>query len=376
MKFEDYISGKYVQQFKYKSFSPTHINCQWSWDNPEINTLLEGAVRYLGELNAFSKMIPDIDHFISMHITAEASQSSRIEGTQTNIDEAVMSREEIDPNKTDDWQEVQNYISAMNYSIERLGTLPLSSRLIKEAHRLLLTGTRGQHKLPGEFKKSQNWIGGSNLQDAIFIPAHQDEVPSLMSDLEHFWYNENIYVPLIIKIGLSHYQFETIHPFLDGNGRTGRLLITLFLISFKLLDKPCLYLSDFLEKNRAAYFDALMGVRTSNNITHWIKFFLNAVIESAKSSKATFEKILTLKDEVDQIVMALGRRAKNAQKLVYYLYSHPTIKVDDVCQVLEIKPNVAHPLINVLLAKGILKEKTGLKKNRLYSFDKYLKLFR
>lgn len=376
MKFEEYRSGSYTQQYQYQSFSPTQINCQWSWENPEINTLLEDAVRYLGELNAFSKMVPDVDHFIKMHIAVEASQSSRIEGTQTNIDEAVMSKEEIDPDRKDDWQEVQNYIQAMNHAIAGLKQLPLSSRLIKKAHEVLLSGTRGQHKLPGEFRTSQNWIGGSSLKDAIFIPPHQNEISVLMTDLESFWHNENIHVPLIIKIGLSHYQFETIHPFLDGNGRTGRLLITLFLISFKLLDKPCLYLSDFLEKNRAAYFDALMAVRVSNNIIHWIKFFLNAVIESAKHSKATFEKILTLRNEVDQIVTKLGRRAENAQKLISHLYSYPTIKIDDVCNILGIKPNVAHPLINVLVEKKILKEKTGLRKNRLYSFEKYLEIYR
>ena len=376
MKFEDYKSGKYTQQYQYQSFSPTPINCQWTWESPEINTLLEDAVRYLGELNAFSKMVPDVDHFIRMHITAEASQSSRIEGTQTNIDEAVMSKEEIDPDRKDDWQEVQNYIQAMNLSIKGLETLPLSSRLIREAHGVLLSGAREQHKLPGEFRKSQNWIGGSSLKDAIFIPPHQDEVLSLMTDLENFWHNENLHVPLIIKIGLSHYQFETIHPFLDGNGRVGRLLITLFLMSFKLLDKPCLYLSDFLEKNRAAYLDALMAARTSNNIIHWVKFFLNAVIESAKKSKVTFEKILTIKIEVDHIISTLGRRAENAQKLVHHLYSYPIVNAEDVCKVLDIKPNVAHPLINVLLEKDILKENTGLKKNRLYSFEKYLKLYR
>jgi Fic family protein len=376
MKFEDYKSGKYTQQYQYQSFSPTPINCQWTWESAEINTLLEDAVRYLGELNAFSKMVPDVDHFIRMHITAEASQSSRIEGTQTNIDEAVMSKEEIDPNRKDDWQEVQNYVQAMNFSIKRLEILPLSSRLIREAHGVLLSGARGQHKLPGEFRKSQNWIGGSSLKDAIFIPPHQDEVLPLMTDLENFWHNENVHVPLIVKIGLSHYQFETIHPFLDGNGRVGRLLITLFLINFKLLDKPCLYLSDFLEKNRSSYFDALMAVRTANNITHWIKFFLNAVIESAKNSKSTFEKILTMKNEVDQIIATLGRRAENARNLIYHLYSYPTVNSDDVCKVLDIKPNVAHPLINVLLERGILKENTGLKKNRLYSFEKYLKLYR
>lgn len=376
MKFEDYKSGKYIQQYQYQSFSPSLINCQWTWENPEINTLLEDAIRYLSELNAFSKMVPDIDHFIRMHITAEANQSSRIEGTKTNIDEVVMSKEEVGVDKKDDWQEVQNYVQAMNYAIRRLRDLPLSSRLIKETHEVLLSGTRGQHKLPGEFRKSQNWIGGSNLKDAIFIPPHQDEVLPLISDLEKFWYNENVHVPLIIKIGLSHYQFETIHPFLDGNGRVGRLLITLFLINFGLLDKPCLYLSDFLEKNRASYFDALMVVRTSNNITHWMKFFLNAVIESAKNSKATFEKILSLKNEIDQIIITLGRRSENARNLVYHLYSKPTVNSEDVCRVLNIKPNVAHPLINVLLEKGILKENTGLKKNRLYSFEKYLALFR
>ncbi len=376
MKFEEFKAGKYTQQFHYKSFTPEKINLEWTWNNPEINTLLEDAVRYLGELNAFSKMIPDIDQFIRMHIAKEANQSSRIEGTQTNIDEVLMKIEEIDPEKRDDWQEVQNYIHAMNSSISKLDQLPLSSRLIKEAHQVLLSGARGKHKLPGEFRTSQNWIGGASLKDAVFIPPHHDEIPGLMADLESFWHNEKIHVPLLIKIGLSHYQFETIHPFLDGNGRIGRLLITLYLINFKLLEKPCLYLSDFLEKNRSAYYDALTVVRTSNNLIHWIKFFLNAVIESAIYSKSTFEKILALKNEIDDTISTLGRRSGNARKLVYHLYSNPTIKVEDVCDVLDVKPNVAHPLVNVLVEKGILQEQTGFKKNRLFSFERYLQLYK
>jgi len=300
MNISGYRSGNFTKQFGYKSFNPNPINREWRLDNPEINTLLEEANLRLGELNAFSTFVPDVDVFIKMHIVKEATKSSRIEGTRTRIDEAVLEAKDISPDLKEDWQEVQNYIEAMNYSIKNLERLPLSSRLIKEAHKILLKGVRGTHKMPGEFRTSQNWIGGATIDDAVFVPPHHTLVPDCISDLEKFLNNKEIKVPHLIRIGISHYQFEAIHPFLDGNGRTGRLLITLYLIAQKVLNKPTLYLSDFIEKNRQHYYDNLMAVSLNSKMEQWLKFFLAAIIETSKNAIDTFTSIIVLRDKIEK----------------------------------------------------------------------------
>src|SRR5690606_21490260 len=273
MKVEQFKAGYYLQQpTGYKSFVPNTINKSITWDDPAINTLLEKATLQLGALNSFSTFVPDIDLFIRMHVLKEATVSSRIEGTQTNMEEALIRQSELTPEKRDDWQEVTNYTAAMNYAIAKLERLPLSSRLIKETHKVLMTKARGEHKLPGEYRSSQNWIGGASINDAVFVPPPFSEVEPLMNDLEKFIHNEQIQVPHLIRIAIVHYQFETIHPFLDGNGRIGRLMITLYLISQKILEKPILYLSDFFEKHKGLYYDNLMGVRRTNDLGQWIKF--------------------------------------------------------------------------------------------------------
>ena len=245
MNLKEFKSGKYIRQYEYKSFSPSKINHSWVWDDAKINVLLENATRSLGELNAFSTIVPDVDLFIQMHIMKEAQTSSRIEGTMTEIDEAVMDKDDISPEKRDDWQEVHNYVEAMNHGVKRLKEMPISSRLLREMHAILLDGARGENKSPGQFRRSQNWLGGSSLSDAVYIPPAHTEIEDLMSDFEKFLHNDEISVPHLVKVAVAHYQFETIHPFLDGNGRIGRLLITFYLVSSGLLAKPCLYLSDF-----------------------------------------------------------------------------------------------------------------------------------
>ncbi len=376
MNLKDYKSGKYKQQYQYQSFTPTLVNHSWVWDDAKINTLLEEATRSLGELNAFSLIVPNIDLFIRMHIIKEAQTSSRIEGTATTVDEAIIEQaEDIDPERRDDWEEVQNYIKAMNIAIDELQTLPLSNRLLKQTHRTLLQGVRGTQKTPGEWRESQNWIGGTSLTDAVFIPPHHNEVSDLMSDLERFWHNEQINVPHLVRIAISHYQFETIHPFLDGNGRIGRLLITLYFVSHGLLHKPSLYLSDYFERNRSAYYEALTHVRQSSDLGHWIKFFLVAIIKTAEKGKETFQQILQLRNEMDMKLHEMGKRSKSGKELVELLYVRPIVNRTIIADRLNIGVRTADYLIIEFVEKGILVEKTGYKRNRQFLFESYFSLF-
>ena len=376
MNLKDFKSGKLKQEYQYKSFLPEKINHTFIWDDPQINTMLEDATRALGELNAFTMIVPNVDMFIQMHIAKEANTSSKIEGTKTEMDEVLVAKSQITPEKRDDWQEVHNYIEAMNHAIKELNTLPLSNRLIKNIHAILLNSVRGEMKLPGEFRKSQNWIGGASLATAYFIPPHFEQVNELMGDLEKFLHNEEIFVPHLIKIAIAHYQFETIHPFLDGNGRIGRLLITLYLVSNGLLKKPSLYLSNFIEKNKSAYYEALTKVRTDNDLVHWIKFFLEAVISTANSGVDTFKRILSLKNEMESIIVGFGKKAHNASKLIEYLYQKPIISINEILEPLDISSkSTASSLVKEFEKKGILVEVTGYERNKLFAFEKYLNIY-
>lgn len=373
---KEFTSGKYVSQGYYKSFQPTFINRQWNVENMEVLQLLSQADRELGRLDMYSNYIPNIDLFISMHVLKEATQSSKIEGTQTNMEEALLEREDIPLDKRDDWEEVQNYIKAMESAIKSLNQLPLSSRLICDTHRVLLQDVRGEKKMPGEFRKSQNWIGGATINDALFVPPAHTSVSDLMSDLEKFIHNETVFFPDLLKIALVHYQFETIHPFLDGNGRIGRLLIPLYLVSKGILKKPILYLSDFMENHRSLYYDNLMNVREKNDITQWFKFFLVGMIETAKKGISTFDSILQLQKQSDLKIQSLGSRAANAQKITNFLYKRPMINTEKVKEITGITMPSAYKLISELERIEILKEVTGAQRGRMYAFESYLNLFK
>lgn len=372
---KNFKSGTYIQQGYYKSFQPNGINRLWTLENMEIQKLLEQANRELGRLDTFSDYIPNIDLFISMHVLKEATQSSKIEGTQTNIEEALLDIEDVPLDKRNDWEEIQNYVQAMNQAIKKLHELPFSSRLIRETHKILLQGVRGEHKLPGEFRKSQNWIGGATIDDASFVPPVHTSVDELMSDLELFVHNE-LYFPDLLKIALAHYQFETIHPFLDGNGRVSRLIITLYLVSKGILKNPILYLSDFFERNRSLYYDNLMHTREKSDLTQWFKFFLVGIIETAKNSVMAFDNIMKLQKQVDRKVQTLGSRSANAHKVLNYLYQRPVINAANIVDLASLSPSSAYKLITDLENLEVLKEVTGGKRGRMYIFDEYLQLFR
>jgi len=376
-----YNSGSYRKHFQgkdyeYQSFLPSSVNCYYEWEDKRILPLLEEAIRLVGELNAYSFLVPDVDFFIQMHVKNEALKSSRIEGTRTEMDEVILPEEEIMPEKRDDWSEVQNYIKAINYSIAQLNEIPLSMRLLEKSHEILLSGVRGKERQPGQVRTTQNWIGGSSIKTASFIPPHPDDMRASLTDLELFWHNKKINMPNLIKIAISHYQFETIHPFNDGNGRIGRMLITLHLIELGLLQKPTLYLSDYFERNKGAYYDALTFVRDHNDMDQWIIFFLSAVIETAKKSKNTFRKIISLRRVYEQRIIKNGRKIKLMNDLLLRLFSNPAIRVSDVSNLLGKSISTSNNLMKEMERIGILKEITGFSRNRIFILHEYLDIFR
>lgn len=375
MKLEAFKAGVWRKQYQYKSFSPSLINQDWIWDDGRINVLLESATKALGELDAFSLIVPDVDLFVEMHILKEANTSSRIEGTRTEMDEALLPEESVAPERRDDWREVRNYIDALNTAIAELARLPVSNRLLRQTHAILMRGVRGEHKQPGEFRSGQNWIGGSGPMDAAFVPPHAAEVPELMSDLEKFLHNEEIAVPHLVRAAIAHYQFETVHPFNDGNGRIGRLLIVLYLIDKGVLCKPSLYLSDFFERNRAAYYDALMRARTANDLGYWVRFFLAGVLETAAKGRETFRKILALRTEVEALCLTLGKRTPLARTALTLFYRKPVMTAKELSAALEVAIPTANALIRELLRLDILEEVTGQQRGRVFVFQRYLSLF-
>jgi len=372
---KNFKSGLYINQGYYKSFQPTEINKQWLLDDMEVQQLLSKADRQIGRLDMYSEYIPNIDLFISMHVAKEATQSSKIEGTQTNIEDAFLEREDLNEEKRNDWEEVHNYITAMNQAIQELKELPFSSRLIRDTHKILLQSVRGKNKLPGAFRTSQNWIGGASINDATFVPPEHNSVAGLMVDIEKFAHNEEFYFPDLLKIALIHYQFETIHPFLDGNGRVGRLLITLYLVDKGILKRPILYLSDFFEKNRILYYDNLMRVRTHNDIKQWFKFFLVGVIETAKNGVETFDAILKLKKEKEELIQKNSTRSHHLLNLLDNLYQKPIINALQVVKITGVSMPTAYKILEEMQQYEILKEVTGGKRGQIFMFEPYIRLF-
>lgn len=358
----------------YKSFRPTALPPELNIDSDMVKKLVE-ANRDLVRLDTAAKLIPDAELFISMYVRKEALISSQIEGTQCTLDDVL--DPELNSNANLDVADVVNYVKACSYAIERLEKLPLCNRLIKEIHEQLLSGVRGQEKNPGEFRKSQNWIGAANctLNEARYIPPNVEDMNQAMNELEHYMNEGDDYDPLI-RIALIHYQFETIHPFLDGNGRVGRLMILLYLMEQGFISKPIIYISYFLKKNQIEYYDRISEVRRSGNYEQWISFFLEAVSAAAKDSLDTVEKLNALHEQNIGRLPRSTRANDNVRKLFDYIEQYPIIDIKKTAEVLGISYNTASSAIKKLEQVGILRQTTNASRNRVFSYEDYLHILR
>ncbi len=368
-------SGQYITQLSgYKAFIPSSLPPNPPIEMDEVmNQLLADANIALGRLDTFGFLLPNIDYIIAMYVRKEALLSSQIEGTQASLDDIFEYESHVPIKNTHDVEEVVNYIKALNHGLKRLKEFPMSVRLIKEIHHILLSQTRGIDKTPGEFKRSQNWIGhaGSTLKTASFIPPPPLETIEEMSKLELYLHNKDK-LPILINCALIHYQFETIHPFLDGNGRLGRLLITFYLCWKEVMQKPLLYLSYYFRLHRQEYYDRLNMVRVKGDYEQWIHFFLRGVISTSESALETIKQVLTLADTHKKLLMKEKISSPMAIGLLDYLFVKPHVSVDDIAKHFEITYPTAKTLINHFVKLEILKEITGKKRDRRYSYWQYL----
>lgn len=372
-------AGQYIKQPNdFRAFVPAPLppNPPLHLDT-ELALLLSKADRCLGRLDGVTSVLPNPDLFVAMYVKHEAVLSSQIEGTQSTLEDVLQF--EIDAHGQDipkDVEEVVNYVHAMNYGIERLQELPLSLRLIREIHAELLKGVRGENRSPGEFRRTQNWIGtaGGNLSNAIFVPPPVYEMKQALDNLEKFLHDQSL--PVLIQCALAHAQFETIHPFLDGNGRVGRLLVTFLLCEREILQRPLLYLSYYLKAHRAEYYDRLMAIRNDGNWEGWLKFFLRGIVEVSQSATETARAILDLRENNREIIIngATGIAA-NALKLLDYLYTQPIITIRSVEVVLQTVFRTANKLVEQLVKLNLLEEMTGQRRNRIYIYKPYMDLF-
>ncbi|MEA3463778.1 MAG: Fic family protein [Patescibacteria group bacterium] len=371
-------SGKYINQLKgelqYKAFVPNLLPFEVK-SNDELQSLLSEADLALGRLDGIAETLPDVDFFILMYIRKEATLSSQVEGTQATFADVLKAEAKVkDLEIRKDVDEILNYIKAMNYGLSRLKSFPLSLRLIKEIHKILLEGVRGEGREPGEFRKSQNWIGGTTIQRASFVPAPPQEIMTLLDNFEKFLHNKSL-MPVLLKTGLIHAQFENIHPFLDGNGRIGRLLITFYLCQQKTLDRPLLYLSDFFKKYRQEYYDRINAFHEKDDIECWLKFFLEGVAVTAEQAVETSKKILKLREDGLKKILSLGRSTPKATLVFDSLFHTPLATIKDIERITELQNPNALALVNKLVKLKILKEITGKKRNKVFAYQQYIKLF-
>lgn len=363
-------------EMTYKSFVPNPLPPSPPIELTEdIIALLVKANSQLAVLESVATRIPNVELFVSMYVRKEALMSSQIEGTQATLEDVLDPM--LDANTNRNVADVVNYIKATEFAINRLQALPLCNRLIKETHAVLMEGVRGQEKSPGEFRYSQNWIGGqgSTLKNARYIPPSPDDMLDAMSDLEKY-INADDDLDALIRAALVHYQFETIHPFLDGNGRVGRLLITLFLMEKRVLSTPALYISYFLKKNRVEYYDRMTEVRTKGNYEQWVKFFLQAIMESAEDATATIDELIALHDANVSVISKLGRASKNVMLVFNYLESNPIIEIRKTSEALGITFNTTSSAVNRLVDADILVQTSNNSRNRTFAYEAYLDILR
>ena len=372
-------SGQFAMQPEgFRAFIPQNLP-----PDPQIQIdgtmqqLLSRADRSLCRLDGSAEVLPNVDLFVFMYVRKEAVLSSQIEGTQASLDDVLAAEANIyDPNRPDDTEEILNYIAALNHGLTRLPELPLSLRLIRELHLRLMQGVCGQKAEPGEFRSRQNWIGpkGANLQNATFVPPPPAELPELLAAFERYLHEDDDLPPLI-RLALIHAQFETIHPFLDGNGRIGRLLITFWLCERALLQKPVLYLSHYLKRHRATYYDLLTSIRTEGRWEDWINFFLQGVAEVADEAAQTARKFISMREEHRQLLVNMRRGSPGALALLESLYQKPVVTVATVAARIGVSGQSANLLTERFVELGLLKEITGQKRNRVFRYEPYLDLF-
>jgi Fic family protein len=380
-KSKDYgRAGRYVKQpGGYEAFIPSPLPPKPPVRiSGRLQVLLSDATLALGRLDGSIHTLPNPDLFVLMYVRKEAVLSSQIEGTQSSLQDVLAAEAKIfDPSTPRDVDEVLNYISALRYGLRRLDEIPVSVRLVKELHEKLMHGVRGSHLTPGELRRSQNWIGsgGATLKDALFIPPPPEEIPTALGDLEKFLHGHSE-IPLLIQIGLAHAQFETIHPFLDGNGRVGRLLITFLLRQRNVVQKPVLYLSHFLKRHREEYYERLQATRDMGDWEGWLEFFLRGIAEVSEEATETARKILVLRETHREIITEnLGRAAANGHRVLETLYRSPIINVKTVSEIGRTSFAAANELVRRLVMAGILKEMTGHRRNRSFRYDPYIELF-
>ena len=373
IEIENFQPGKYVQNGKFRCFVPSAVNDEWIWRGGELNVLLESAAHALGELKALSLQAPNVDLFISLSASAEATVSSRIEGTKTEFDEAMQPEPEIHPERRDDFHEVRNYIAALQEALEREPRLPVSSRMICRAHKTLMQGVRGKNKDPGAFRRVQNYLGDSE-ENPVFVPPPPQMVDELMSDLEKFLHNDRIKLPALMRIAIAHYQFETIHPFMDGNGRIGRLIIPFYLTEKGMTDKPLLYMSRYLERNKGRYYDNLMRAR-GGDIARWLAYFLRGAQYAAETTTRALTDMMRLRDSARATIKRIFARSESAAVLLESLFRRPVVSIEDAARECGITRGAARTLIGKMREAGLLRELTARHRNRLFVFREYLDIF-